>query len=154
MLGCASLSMVWWVIFKNILHQVTKQHLNHYGHERGVIKETKKVLHLPVLLDLKPVPNNVFQILLNPPCQFFSNTFRRASDHPTTCPGNYMQKLVFVFDLCMSQTDERSLLLWWEKFEVTFSSHKISHCSKLLHFDGATLNNFSCVYLTHTEMHL
>ena len=149
MLGCASLSMVWWVIFKNILHQVTKQHLNHYGHERGVIKETKKVLHLPILLDLKPVPNNVFQILLNPPCQFFSNTFRRASDHPTTCPGDDMQELVFVFDLCIV-TDR------WEivTVEVSFSSHKICCCSKLLHFDGATLNNLGCVYLTHTEMHL
>ena len=50
-LGRASLSAVQWVIFENILHRVTKQDMNHYGHKRSMIKETKKVLHLPVLLD-------------------------------------------------------------------------------------------------------
>ena len=28
-----------------------KQDMSHYGYKKGIIKETKKVLHLPVLLD-------------------------------------------------------------------------------------------------------
>ena len=28
------------------------------------------------------VPNNAFQILLNPPRRVFSNTFQQVSDHP------------------------------------------------------------------------
>ena len=42
------------------------------------------------------------------------------------------------------------LLFWWEKFEVSFSSYKISFCLKSSHFDGATVNNFFCNYLTET----
>ena len=47
-LGWASISAVWRVI-ENILHGVSKQNLNCYGHERDMIKETKKVLHLLVI---------------------------------------------------------------------------------------------------------
>ena len=36
-------------------------------------------------------------------------------------------------------------------FEVSFSSHKISLCSKSPHFDGATLNIFGCIYLIETH---
>ena len=38
-LGHTSLGAVWWVIFENILHCVTKQ--DHSGQERGMIKDTK-----------------------------------------------------------------------------------------------------------------
>ena len=38
-----------------------------------------------------------------------------------------------------------------DRFEVSFSSHKIYLCSELPHFDGVTLNNFGCVYLTETH---
>ena len=34
---------------------------------------------------------------------------------------------------------------------ISFSSQKLSSCSKSPHFDGATLNNLGCVYLT--EVH-
>ena len=50
-LGRASLSAVQWVIFENILHRVTKQDMNHYGHEGSMINEIKKVLDQPALCD-------------------------------------------------------------------------------------------------------
>ena len=46
-----SLNAVSGVFFKNILHSVTNQDVDHSGHERGMIRETKKVGHLPALLD-------------------------------------------------------------------------------------------------------
>ena len=55
------ISLIWWVIslmisslmsnFRKYTHSVSKKNLNCYGHERVMIKETKKVSHLPVLLD-------------------------------------------------------------------------------------------------------
>ena len=52
-------------------------------------------------------------------------------------------------DLCRSQF---FIVLTGEgEIGISFSSHKISLCSKLPHFDGLTLNNFGCVYLK--EMH-
>ena len=50
-LGHAFVCTVCWVIFENILHHITKQDPNHSGHERHMIKETKKVWHLPDLFD-------------------------------------------------------------------------------------------------------
>ena len=38
------------------------------------------------------------------------------------------------------------------KFQAGFSSHRISFCLKSPHFDGATLNNFGCVYLTEAHV--
>ena len=58
-----------------------------------------------------------------------------------TCPG-------IPRNICLICACHRLLLFWQEKFEVSFSSYKISLCSKLPHFGGATLNNFGCVYLT------
>ena len=61
-----------------------------------------------------------------------------------TCPG-------ICRNICLICVRYRLLLSWpGDRFEVSFSSPKISLCSKLPHFDGVTLNNFGCVYLTET----
>ena len=62
---------------QNIWRHVTRQDLNHSSHEKGMIKETKKVWHLLALLAwfIATVPINVFQILLSLPSRFFSNRF-------------------------------------------------------------------------------
>ena len=39
---------------------VTKHGMNYFGHERGMIKETKKVWHLPVFLDLRQLYKIMF----------------------------------------------------------------------------------------------
>ena len=50
--GRVSVAAAWWLIIKNIVNYVIKHDLNYFGHERGMIKETKKVWHLPVSLYL------------------------------------------------------------------------------------------------------
>ena len=50
--GRVSVAATWWLITKNIVNYVIKHGLNYFGHERGMIKETKKVWHLPVSLYL------------------------------------------------------------------------------------------------------
>ena len=79
-LGRASLSAGWWVIFEHILYRVAKQDLNHSSYERSTLKEAKNVWNLAVLGTVGTVPINVSQILLNPPRRVFSNTFRRSSN--------------------------------------------------------------------------
>ena len=72
-----------WTIFQDILQHVTKQDLSRSGHEGGMIKRAKKVKSKTVISFtwfMATVPINVFQILLNPLCLFFSNKFRWASD--------------------------------------------------------------------------
>ena len=49
-----------------------------------------------------------------------------------------------LFDLCMSQI----VTVLTEEIRINY---KIPFCSKLPHIDGATLNNFGCVYLTETQ---
>ena len=50
--GRVSVAAAWWLIIKNIVNYVIKHDLNYFGHERSMIKETKKVWHLPVSLYL------------------------------------------------------------------------------------------------------
>ena len=47
-----SVVAAWWLITKNIVNCVVKLGLNYFGDERSMIKETKKVWHLPVSLYL------------------------------------------------------------------------------------------------------
>ena len=64
--------MVLLIIFKDILLCVAKQDLNHSGHEKGMIKETKIVRQIPAALDLlATAPTDVFQNFLNLPHHFF-----------------------------------------------------------------------------------
>ena len=80
-LGRAFRRAGWWVIFENILYHVAKPGLNHSGHERSIIKETKKSLKRASFTSfVATVAINVSQIFLNPPQRVFSNTFRRSSD--------------------------------------------------------------------------
>ena len=45
MWGHVSVAAAWWLIIKNIVNYVIKHSLNYFDHERGKIKETKKVWH-------------------------------------------------------------------------------------------------------------
>ena len=60
--------------------------------------------------------------------------------------------LKHLFDLSVHVTDF-CCMLWREKFELSFPSHKTSLCSRLPHFDGVTLNNIGCVYLREMHAH-
>ena len=53
--------------------------MNHYGYQRGMLKETKGITLTSFTWFIATVPNNVFQARLG----LFSNTFRQASDRPT-----------------------------------------------------------------------
>ena len=66
-----------------LLERVDEPGLNHSGHERSIIKETKKSMkctNFPSFV--AAVVINVSQILLNPPQRVISNTFRRSSNRP------------------------------------------------------------------------
>ena len=52
-----------------------------------------------------------------------------------------------LIDLCMSQI----VAVLAGEIWISFSSHRISLCSKSPHFDGANLNFFGCVYTTHAQ---
>ena len=68
----ASLNKGWWVVLRNTLSCVAKQDLNHSCHEGSIINEIKKLWNL-ALLNSATAPIIVAQILLNLPCQVFSN---------------------------------------------------------------------------------
>ena len=83
MLGRTSLRAGRRVIFENILYHVAKPGLNHSGHERSIIKETKQIMKRTSFTSfIAIVAINVSQILPNPSQWVFSNTFRRSSDRP------------------------------------------------------------------------
>ena len=52
LLGCVTVARAWWLIIKTIVNYIIKHSLIYFGHETGIIRETKKVWHLPVSLDL------------------------------------------------------------------------------------------------------
>ena len=60
------------------------------------------------------------------------------------CPG-IMQK--HLLNLYMSHT----VAVLAREILMFFSNYKTAFCSKLAHIDGATLNNFGCVYLIETH---
>ena len=66
------------------MHRIAKPGLNHSGHERSIIKGTKKSMkHTSFTSFVATVAINVSQILLNPPQQVFSNTFWQSYDCPS-----------------------------------------------------------------------
>ena len=60
--------------------------------------------------------------------------------------------LKHLFDLSVHVTDF-CCMLWQEKFELSFSSHKTSLCSRLSLSDGVTLNDIGCIYLREMHAH-
>ena len=112
MLGRASLSDVWWVIFENILHSATKQDMNSLWPQKKYDKGNQKGIALTSFTwFIATVSNNVLQILLNPPRGVFSITFQQASDRPTYAEEHRFGYLVRLFS--SSTWSDRVYLGWF-----------------------------------------
>ena len=108
-----------------------------------------------------PWPPKFSKCLTTPSTFFFclDNNFqmkkfdalRRSFGWKLISPNISKDNQKHLFDLCLSQIFTENTYL--RKFKVSVCSHKISPCSKSPHFDGATLNNFGCIYLTEMHAH-
>ena len=75
------------------------------------------------------------------------DVLRWSFDRKLISPNVFRDVQKPLFDLFISQFVTVLAGQIW----ISFSSHKISLCSKSPHFNGATLNKFGCVYLTETH---
>ena len=78
---------------------------------------------------------------------------RRSFNWKLISPNMPKDTQKHLFDLCLSHIfTALAVKIWGNLSKVSVSSHKISLCSKSPHFDGTTLNNFGCIYLTEKRM--
>ena len=85
--------------------------MNHSGHKRGMIKETKEAWHLPVSFNTF----NVFQIFLNSPSQFLWIDFGKLSVAPVIATLSLRQNKAKKALKRMPKNSENKVVSQWEK---------------------------------------